>query len=384
MWMTIFMCVALVGACANRFDPAHCFDTAADPAVTHGTAGPEREASIVPLEGLDPVLLVSGKEAQGDEQFSVTRGRFRYLFASAETKAAFENEPGRYEIQLGGTCARMGPTVRGNPDLFLVHEGRIYIFGSEDCVKTFKAKPESFLDTGAAAPSAHASEDAKKRGRALIEKAVEAAGGAARLDGLVSYQEKGTAGSRQGTVGIKTALLMLFPGRTRLEQTYQFGTVATVVTPGGGFYVTPRGAGDLLDVQRDAYEEQFMRGPLSILRARRDAEFAAVGAVKVGDATVEQVDAAVGRVRVRLGIDPATGRILTLAYRGRGAGGAYGQIVRTFSDFRAVGGLTLPFKTNGVFDGEADPTQTSTAESIIVNADVAPALFERPKPAVVK
>jgi hypothetical protein len=170
-------------------------------------------------------------------------------------------------------------------------------------------------------------------------------------------------------------------GKGRLEQTYQFGTIATVVTPGGGFYVTPRGAGDLFDVQRDAYEEQFMRSPLPIMRARRVAEFAAVGAAKVGSTTVEQVDVSVGRVRVRLGIDPATGRVLTLAYRGRGSSGAFGRIVRTFSDFRAVGGLTLPFKTTGVFDGEADPTQTSTAESIVVNADLSPALFERPKPA---
>ena len=378
MRVTILMCVALVCACANYFNAA------TDAAVTPGAAWQQREAAIVPLEGLDPVLLAGGKEAQGDEQFSVTRGRFRYLFAGAETKAAFEKEPGRYEIQLGGACARMGPTVRGNPDLFLVHEGRIYIFGSEDCVKAFKAKPESFLDTGAAGTAASVSEDVKRRGRALVEKAVEAAGGAARVDGLVSYQELGAAGSRQGAAGIKTALLMLFPGKARLEQTYQFGTVATVITPGGGFFITPRGAGDLLDVQRDAYEDQFMRSPLSILRARREVEFAAVGAAKVGDASVEQVDATLGRVRVRLGIDPATGRILTLAFRGRGGNGAYGQILRTFSDFRAVSGLTLPFKTTGLFDGEADPTQASTAESIVVNADVAPALFERPKPAVVQ
>jgi YHS domain-containing protein len=373
------MCVALACACANCLNPAVRFNTAA--ARTHAAARQQREAAVIPLEGLDPVLLAGGKEAQGDEQFSVTRGRFRYLFAGAETKAAFEKEPGRYEIQLGGSCARMGPTVRGNPDLFLVHEGRIYIFGSEECVKTFKAKPESFLDAGGAGSAAPASADAKKRGRALVEKAVEAAGGAARVDGLVSYQEKGIAGSRQGAAGIKTALLTLFPGRTRLEQTYQFGTIATVVTPQEGFYVTPRGAGDLFDVQRDAYEEQFMRSPLSIMRARRGAEFAAVGAAKVGETAIEQVDVSVGRVRVRLGIDPATGRILTLAYRGRGSSGAFGRIVRTFSDFRAVGGLTLPFKTDGTFDGEADPTQTSTAESIVVNADLSPALFERPKPA---
>src|SRR5829696_4390689 len=167
MRVTIFVCVALVCGCANYFNPADRFNTATA-AFTPGAAWQQREASVVVLEGLDPVLLVGGKEAQGDEQFSVTRGRFRYLFAGAETKAAFEKEPGRYEIQLGGACARMGPTVRGNPDLFLVHGGRIYIFGSEDCVKAFKAKPESFLDPGGAGVGSGASEDAMKRGRALV------------------------------------------------------------------------------------------------------------------------------------------------------------------------------------------------------------------------
>ena len=93
--------------------------------LARGAAAQEAAQAIVPLEGLDPVMLVAGKEAQGDEKYSATRGRFRYLFASDENKAAFEREPARYEIQSGGTCARMGPTVRGNPDLYLVHDGRL-------------------------------------------------------------------------------------------------------------------------------------------------------------------------------------------------------------------------------------------------------------------
>lgn len=88
-------------------------------AVNHEAPGPaprtsQADEAVVPLEGLDPVLLSRGQEKQGDEQFSVKRGRFRYLFAGAETKAAFEREPSVYEIQLDGSCARMGPSVRGN------------------------------------------------------------------------------------------------------------------------------------------------------------------------------------------------------------------------------------------------------------------------------
>src|ERR1700745_1064065 len=52
------------------------------------------------LDGIDPVLLIQGKEVQGKSEFKVSRARFDYLFASAENKAAFEKDPERYEIQL--------------------------------------------------------------------------------------------------------------------------------------------------------------------------------------------------------------------------------------------------------------------------------------------
>lgn len=345
-------------------------------------------APVVPIEGLDPVLLIQGKEAQGDEAYSVTRGRFRYLFAGAETKAAFERDPARYEIQLGGTCARMGPSTQGNPDLYSVHDGRIYLFGSPACMKLFKEAPEKYLETagawaaggGAAAPT----EESRRKGRALVEKAVEAVGGAARLDGLVSYQEKATTSthSPQGATEVKTSLTRVYPGKYREERALSFGTIATVITPAGGFYSMARGGGDLIDEQRAAYEKQFARNVLTLLRARRDAGFAATsaGPGKAGETSVEQVDVSSGGVSARLGIDPATGRVLSLAYRGRGPGGMFGDIVQTFSDFRAVEGLTLPFKTAGTFNGEPSPQHSSTVESIVINAPVAPSLFEKPRP----
>ena len=103
---------------------------------------PPREA----LDGVDPVaLLTQGKEVMGKAEFKVSRGRFDYLFASAENKAAFEKAPEKYEIQLSGACARMGGGVTGNPADYAVVDGKIYIFGSDDCHKKFVAAPAKFL-----------------------------------------------------------------------------------------------------------------------------------------------------------------------------------------------------------------------------------------------
>src|SRR6185369_13508070 len=119
-------------------------------------ASAQSSSPEIPLEGLDPVMLVQGKEVQGDMKFKVTRGRFEYLFANAENKAAFEKDPARYEIQLDGACARMGAPTTGNPDLYTVHNGHIYIFGSEECQTLFKSAPEKYLEvpTTSAAPTA--------------------------------------------------------------------------------------------------------------------------------------------------------------------------------------------------------------------------------------
>ncbi|WP_206107908.1 DJ-1/PfpI family protein [Paludisphaera rhizosphaerae] len=100
------------------------------------------DARIV-LKGLDPVSLLEGREQKGEERFASTKGPFRYLFADAEHKARFDKEPGRFAAQ-GDKCTVM-PKVPANPDLFLVHEGKLFLFGSPRCVASFKADPAAYF-----------------------------------------------------------------------------------------------------------------------------------------------------------------------------------------------------------------------------------------------
>jgi len=106
---------------------------------------------------------------------------------------------------------------------------------------------------------------------------------------------------------------------------------------------------------------------------------AAIGAAKIGEGSVEQVRIEFGGASFVLGLDPATGRILSLSQRRRGPAGAFGQFVQTFSDYRDVNGLTLPFKVTAMFDGQPWGKQSLAVEEITINAVVDPALFERPK-----
>ena len=309
---------------------------------------------VVPvLEGLDPVMLVQGKEVQGDLKISVTRGKFQYLFANGENKASFEKDPARYEIQLEGACARMGAPVGGNPDLYTVHQGRIYIFGSEDCKKRFDAAPQNYLETAnyAAAKTAVTPEAATKA-KALIEKAVTAMGGASRIDGLISYQEKSTTAQtrRQVDVEIKSSLTVVFPDRIRFEQVMpdwndpsKVRQMTMIISAGEVFGIMGGVARQLPDSARTGQEKEVNRKLLSILRARKSLNPAAIGSGKIGDTPVEHVAIEIDHASYTLGIDPATGRILSLSAWRRGPEGNFGQFIQTFSDYRAVDGLTLPF-----------------------------------------
>lgn len=105
---------------------------------------PQKPHDVLALKGLDPVMLVKGKEVKGDDKLSITREGFIYLFSSSENKALFEKEPKKYEIQNGGMCAVV-PNADGDPEKFLVYKERIYIFASDMCIERFKANPGEYI-----------------------------------------------------------------------------------------------------------------------------------------------------------------------------------------------------------------------------------------------
>ena len=342
-------------------------------AATRAQQGGSNSETVIPLEGLDPVMLSQGKEVQGDMKFKVTRGRFQYIFANAENKAIFEKEPSRYEIQLDGHCARMGAPTTGNPDLYAVHQERIYIFGSEECQTLFKATPEKYLEVPApvkAPPTA----EMVKRGQELIAKAVAALGGT-KLDQLVTFQRKDVRGN-----DVKSTLLLAFPDTLRQETVRPTFTLISVVTPADAFVVFNNAARPMPEGNRTSIYKELNHEPMVLFRARNKSGFKAwaAGSEKLGETTVEHLNVELPGFTTTLGIDPATGRVLTQSYRGRGPGGVVGEILINYSDFRTVEGLLLPFKMNATFDGQPFPALSATIEAATLNGQIDPANFKRP------
>jgi YHS domain-containing protein len=323
--------------------------------------------TVIPLEGLDPVMLSQGKEVQGDMKYNVKRGQFQYLFASAENKATFEKDPSRYAIQLNGHCARMGAPTTGNPDLYTVHNGRIYIFGSEECQTLFKAAPEKYLETPPA-PKSPPSAANIKRGQELIAKAVGVLGGGPKLDQLQSFQKTELRGNQ-----VKTILVLGFPDAVRQEVVRPNFTLTSIVTPAESFVVFNNAARPMSEANRAAISKDLYHEPIVLLRARTRPDFKAWLA---GDNTVE---IELPDFTTTLGIDPDTGRVINQTYRGRGPGGIVGQIVINYSDFRTVEGLSLPFKTTATFDGQPFPPLSATVEAVTINGRIDPSTFKKPQ-----
>jgi YHS domain-containing protein len=342
---------------------------------------PNQNQIIDALEGLDPVLLAQGKETQGEMKITVTSGRLRYYFASEANKATFESDPRRYGIQLDAHCARMGAPTRGNPDLYAVYNNRIYIFGSEDCKKNFVAAPADYVEGEVAAPATRsASAEALQKGAALIERAVAAAGGASRVDTLKSYQETNVNRFKgpQGDVERRGVWMLLTTGYLRRDNVTPNGTFSLVATPQEGFFMSGTRSSTMPPGQKEELINQFHRRPLTVLMARRSPGFkaAALGAEKVGEANIERVVVEFNGLVLTIGIDAASGRVVSLAYHGRALDGRVGEIRENYSDFREVDGLLLAFRSEIELKGK--PFQSSVVETILVNKEIPATNFEKP------
>jgi YHS domain-containing protein len=345
-----------------------CFAANAGAQVSSGS--PE---AVIPLEGLDPVMLTQGKEVQGDMKYKVTRGRFQYLFASAENKATFEKDPSRYEIQLDGSCARMGTPTTGNPDLYTVHNGRIYIFGSEECQTVFKAAPEKYLEVPAA-PKSPPAEEMVKRGQQLMAKAVEVLGAGSKLDQLRTFQRTELRGNQ-----VKNTLVLAFPDAVRQEIARPNFTLTSVISPSESFTVVNNVARPMPEANRTALNKELYHDLIILFRARTRSDFKAWAAGNgAEDKTLEHLEIELPDFNTTLGIDSGTGRVVNQTYRGRGPGGVLGQIVINYSDFRTIDGLLLPFKITATFDGQPFPALSATIEAITVNGQIDPSNFKKP------
>ena len=349
---------------------------------TASPVAPQPRPTDDALDGVDTVvLLTQGKEVFGKEAFKTTHGRLNYLFSTAETMAEFDKDPGKYAVQMGGLCARMAGTVIGNPSNYVVHDGKIYIFASDNCRALFIKAPAKYMPRPAAPLPTDTA--AVARGRELLEKAAAAHGGAA-LDTATSYVETSTTIQQRptGDVAITTKNMWQFPGLARSERTLPLAagplTVATLLTPAGGWGLSDGRSRPALAAMMPALELTLGRQLVPLLRQRQDpaTRVAALPAATVAGVHVDRVRVVRGGLDLTLNIDPASSRVHSTSFVDRNEQGEVGEIVILYDNFRTVDGVTVPFIENALFNGGPNPALSRTLETAALNVKLDPKLFD--------
>jgi YHS domain-containing protein len=91
------------------------------------------ETAPLALKGYDPVAYFTEKLAMvGDAQYEYEWDGAVYRFAKAQHLEQFKADPDRYLPQYQNWCAASvakGEKVYGNPEWWLVVDGRLYFFG---------------------------------------------------------------------------------------------------------------------------------------------------------------------------------------------------------------------------------------------------------------
>ena len=215
-------------------------------------------------------------------------------------------------------------------------------------------------------PAAAATKDAAREA-AVLDKAVQAMGGAAVVDAVTTLELHGDS-TRYLPNGeewaLKSVSYYAFPDRYRQEATLPIGeNLITMAGPDGAFLQTGKTGGvPLPDSEKQEITKSILRNPLILLQRRQTLKPVAEADQKIDNKTVHvvRVDETIGATHIA--VDPASGEIRQITYPV--SGGAQ-QLTITYTDYRSVGKLRYPFMSSATVGGK--PAFSFTAEKVTVN-----------------
>ncbi len=95
-------------------------------------------------------LVKKHEQVKGSEKFTSYYDGMRYQFPGKMQKEMFDKNPTAFVPAMGGNCTvckvEMGKDVKGKPEFFIVHEGRLYLFPGEEQMKMFSANRAKYAN----------------------------------------------------------------------------------------------------------------------------------------------------------------------------------------------------------------------------------------------
>lgn len=216
-------------------------------------------------------------------------------------------------------------------------------------------------------------------GAAIVARAVEAMGGAALVDRIVTLTVVGNATREtpNGTLKSPTRTYIEFPASFRQEIEINGTMIAMASSPQGAFLIAPSRVQALSEAQRQNLEVTALHNPLVMLKGRRQELFSAdaKGESAIDGTAVDLVDIFVGNEQLQIAVEKSSGRILRQEFDTRGGTpDRPGRMVVNYSDFRRTPyGITIPHTSIGRFEGTI--AFQSSIQSVTVNAKLKESLF---------
>jgi YHS domain-containing protein len=116
--------------------------------ISWGLHRPVYTADGYALSGYDVVSYFQGVPKVGDSRYLVNYAGSTWIFSTAENRSLFAESPDRYMPKFGGYCAKAistGFTAAGDPTVFYVREGKLFLFSSEEVRSEFLSDPDGFV-----------------------------------------------------------------------------------------------------------------------------------------------------------------------------------------------------------------------------------------------
>jgi hypothetical protein len=202
--------------------------------------------------------------------------------------------------------------------------------------------PVSPIDLTIAQPkleAAKADEAGIARGKQLLARAQQAAGGADKLAAVKDYTQTAEFHLANG-LNVKEVDRWMSPNYFRQETNVPAGRLAAFYDGKTGHISTPQGAGLLAGPQLKQVQGDLFRVPFRMLLSDRDP-----GRVvnAIDDNTVEISDSNTGDI-VQVAFDPQTGLVSHVRYQTITVSGPPIPVEETWSDFRDIAGVKIPHK----------------------------------------
>lgn len=243
---------------------------------------------------------------------------------------------------------------------------------------TALAMPVTPLDISIPEPKSAASASADsasiEKGKRLLKKVQESAGGADKLAAVHDFEQKVDFQVSQSAGGMKVIQVnrWLSPSSFRQESVLPFGKMTVFFDGTSGWMVTPQGSGPLPEAQIKQIREGLFRAYFRLLLSDRAAD----RTVNLAGENELEISAK-GGPAVRLFVDAKTGLPLKQTYRSAQPQGPPAAIEETFADFRDVQGIKVPHKISIVQNG--NKFAEVTVQEFKINTGLTPeALSKKP------